>query len=111
MKKNNNTWLWIVVLVVIILVLAGLVMGRRGGSDSGRMHTTGGKEYSHILLPVGQNPHSHLVDLDDEGSGVSTEDKGHQHAVQNETDVGLCQEGRIRPAGHTHNIAEYIVSK
>lgn len=53
--------------------------------------------------------HTHLVDLDVSGFGISTEDMGHRHVVENSVDVGVEDDGRTVPADHVHSLGEFIV--
>jgi hypothetical protein len=93
---------WIAIFVMVVLVVAGLLLAKRRGD------VLGGAE-RHLLRPAGKGPHAHLVDLDVAGFGVSTEDMGHRHVVENVIDVGLERDGVVAPADHVHDVTSYII--
>ena len=110
---EHKSMMWVVVLVVVLLIVTGILiaMKRRraakvGGYSDGYF---GGASNTHELLPAGKGPHTHKVDLDDTGSGVSTTDMGHRHVVENAIDIGLEKDGEVVPGNHTHNVTDYIV--
>lgn len=100
----SKTAVWIfIVLIVFVLVAAA---AQRHKSD--RVHG-GGSGPSHILHPAGRGPHTHLVELDSSGAGVSSCAEGHRHQVENTVDVGLASSGGLAEAGHQHDIGAYVV--
>lgn len=106
MDDRSKTTVWVIVLIIIVLILAGLVIARRRKS----VYTGGADDRSRqIMLPAGKGPHTHLVDLDVSGFGISTEDMGHRHVVENSVDVGVEDDGRTVPADHVHSLGEFIV--
>lgn len=105
-KKKSYTW--VIVLVVILLVIVGILLAmKKKAAKTGGFY--GGKEKSHVMLPAGQGPHTHEVDLDETGFGVSTLDRGHRHVVEDTIDIGLEQNGDVGRADHHHDVTAYIV--
>lgn len=109
---NPAAYAWIIVLAVIILVIAGVLLamrskraGKTGGFFGGKEKTDG----LHLMLPAGRGPHTHEVDLDETGFGVSTRDRDHRHVIENTIDIGLEQNGDVAPADHRHSITTHIV--
>lgn len=108
-NEHKSSYTWIVVLVVVILVFVGILMAMKGRKAGKTGEFYGGKEFSHVMLPAGRGPHTHGVDLDETGSGISSFDQGHHHAVEKTIDIGLEQDGDVVPANHQHDITAYIV--
>jgi flagellar basal body-associated protein FliL len=107
-KDKKATALVLIVLVVLVILVAMLV--RRWYKKKNNARVTGGG--MHELLPAGDPRHTHMVDIDQAGSGVSTEDEGHRHAVEGKRDIGLAlPDGEVGEASHTHDITQYIVNK
>jgi len=110
---DKKSYTWVIVLVVILLVVTGILLAmrrkraKRGGGYFGGAGKTSDK--SHVMLPAGKGPHTHLVDLDGTGFGVSSEDRDHRHVVENAIDIGLEMDGDVGPADHTHDVTSYIV--
>ncbi len=105
MDDHSKTTVWVVALIVIALILVGLVVARRRKG----VYTGGADSQKRIMLPAGKGPHTHLVDLDASGFGISTEDMGHRHVVEDSMDVGVEDKGQTVPADHSHNLGEFIV--
>lgn len=104
-ESKKYLWILVFVIVVAITIAYKLAYKRRAAKALGGAETS-----SYILLPAGKGPHTHTVDLDADGSGVSTKAEGHRHSVQNKHDVGIVgPEGKVIPGSHTHSIAEHIV--
>lgn len=106
---DKKSYTWVIVLVVILLVIVGILMAmkKREAAKGGGFY--GGKEKSHVMLPAGRGPHTHVVDLDETGFGISTRDRGHRHVVEDTIDIGLEQNGDVGPADHRHDVTAYIV--
>lgn len=106
---DKKSYTWVIVLVVILLVIVGILMAmkKRKAAKGGDFY--GGKEKSHVMLPAGRGPHSHEVDLDEAGFGISTCDRGHRHVIEDTIDIGLEQNGDVGPADHRHDVTAYIV--
>lgn len=94
---------WVIVIIAVVLV--ALLFAR------GRKMVGGAEEPSHILLPAGKGPHTHLADLSPGGGGISTEDRGHRHTVVDFVDVGLATPEGVAPADHVHDVTQYIVDR
>lgn len=108
---DKKSYTWVIVLVVILLVIVGILLAmKKKAAKTGGFY--GGKEKSdasHLMLPAGQGPHTHEVDLDETGSGVSTCADSHRHVVEKTIDIGLEQNGDVSPADHHHDVTAYIV--
>jgi len=88
-----------IILVIVALVLLGIACAWRFGPKIYK----GAAEF--LMLPPEDDPHTHVVDLDSEGTGVSgpaSDGSDHRHVVRDSQDVGVVGD-------HTHDLKAYIV--
>ena len=90
----------IIVVFLLVLLLAGVLALKSHPHPRFGRGIFGGGELA-VMMPAGANKHTHTVELDEGGSGVSSKSLGHRHRVADMADSGPVQ--KTAPS-HRHKI-------